>query len=239
MTSGKHLAEFIGTFALTFVGAGAIIATGGENLLVISLAHGLILAVMVAALLHTSGAQFNPAVSIALAVRGKQPWCQATSFAVVQILGGIAAAYLLKALMVPAFPYANTHIGETLGMYSDSSTPDLVSAWRVLVLEAIAAFFLMWVIMGVAVDSKNKQHAGIAALAIGGTVAADILCFGPLTGASMNPARSFGPALVVGDWTLQWCYWVGPIAGATIAAFVYDKTIKTADVYDKTVKTAE
>ena len=229
MPTGKHIAEFVGTFALTFVGGGAIIATSGENLIVISLAHGLILAVMVAALLHTSGAQFNPAVSIALATRGKQPWSQAMSFAVVQILGGIVAAYLLKATMVPAFEFANDHIGETLGKYSDSSNPELISAWRVLVLEAIAAFFLMWVIMGVAVDSKNKQHAGIAALAIGGVVAADILCFGPLTGASMNPARSFGPALVVGDWTLQWCYWVGPICGAGIAATVYDRFIGTAD----------
>jgi aquaporin Z len=229
MTTGKHLAEFIGTFALTFVGAGAIIVTSGQELLTIALAHGMILAVMIAALLHTSGAQFNPAVSIALATRGKQPWCQAMSFAFVQIIGGIAAAYLLKVTMVPAFEYANSHIGETLGKYSDSANPDLISAWRVLVLEAIASFFLMWVIMGVAVDSKNKQHAGIAALAIGGTVAADILCFGPLTGASMNPARSFGPAMVAGDWTLQWCYWVGPIVGAMIAAIVYDKTIKTTE----------
>lgn len=229
MTTGKHISEFIGTFALTFVGGGAIIVTGGENLLVISLAHGLILAVMVAALLHTSGAQFNPAVSIALAVRGKQPWCQAGSFGLVQVLGGIAAAYLLKVTMVPAFEFANNHIGETLGKYSGTAGPEMISAWRVLVLEAIAAFFLMWVIMGVAVDSKNKQHAGIAALAIGGTVAADILCFGPLTGASMNPARSFGPALVIGEWTLQWCYWVGPIVGAMIAAIVYDKTITTKD----------
>ena len=229
MTTGKHLAEFIGTFALTFVGAGAIIVTSGQELLTIALAHGMILAVMIAALLHTSGAQFNPAVSIALAVRGKQPWCQAMSFAFVQIIGGIVAAYLLKVTMVPAFEYANTHIGETLGKYSGTAGPEMISAWRVLVLEAIAAFFLMWVIMGVVVDRKNKQHAGIAGLAIGGVVAADILCFGPLTGASMNPARSFGPALVVGDWTLQWCYWVGPIVGAMIAAIVYDKTIKTAD----------
>jgi aquaporin Z len=229
MRIGKHLAECIGTFALTFVGAGAIIATSGENLLVISLAHGMILAVMVAAMLHTSGAQFNPAVSFALAVRGKQPWSQACTFAIVQVLGGIIAAYLLKVTMVPAFEYANSHLGETLGKYSGAAGPELISAWRVLLLEAIAAFFLMWVIMGVAVDSKNKQHAGIAALAIGGTVAADILCFGPLTGASMNPARSFGPAMVVGDWTLQWCYWVGPLVGATIAAVLYDTTIKTDD----------
>jgi MIP family channel proteins len=229
MKTGKHLSEFIGTFALTFVGGGAIIATGGENLLVIALAHGLILAVMIAAMMHVSGAQFNPAVSVALATRGKQSWSQACSFSVVQILGGIAAAFLLKATMVPAYSFANTHIGETLGMYSGSAGPEMVSAWRVLVLEGLAAFFLMWVIMGVAVDSKNKQHAGIAALAIGGVVAADILCFGPLTGASMNPARSFGPALVAGAWTLQWCYWVGPIVGASLAAFCYDKSITTND----------
>ena len=226
---GKHIAEFVGTFALTFVGAGTIIVCGGENLLAISLAHGLILAVMVTSLMHVSGAQFNPAVSIALAMRGKQSWCQAIRFALMQFLGGIAAACLLKATMVPAFPFANDHIGETLGIYSGTAGPELISAWRVLVLEAIAAFFLMWVIMGVAVDSKNARHAGIAGLAIGGVVAADILCFGPLTGASMNPARSFGPALVVGDWTLQWCYWVGPIAGAAVAAFVYEKTIKTSE----------
>ena len=229
MTTGKHLAEFIGTFALTFVGGGAIIATSGENLLVIALAHGLILAVMIAAMMHVSGAQFNPAVSVALASRGKQSWLQACSFSIVQILGGIAAAFLLKATTVPAYSFANTHIGETLGMYSGSAGPEMVSAWRVLVLEGLAAFFLMWVIMGVAVDSKNKQHVGIAALAIGGVVAADILCFGPLTGASMNPARSFGPALVTGAWTLQWCYWVGPIVGASLAALCYDKTITTND----------
>ncbi len=227
MTTGKHLAEFIGTFALTFVGAGAIIATSGENLLVIALAHGFILAVMIAAMMQVSGAQFNPAVSVALATRGKQSWSQAISFAFVQILGGIAAALLLKATMVPAYSFANTHIGETMGIYSGSAGPELVSVWRVLVLEGLAAFFLMWVIMGVAVDSKNKQHAGIAALAIGGVVTADILCFGPLTGASMNPARSFGPALVVGAWTLQWCYWVGPIVGASLAALCYDKIITT------------
>ena len=225
----KFLAEFMGTFALTFVGAGSIIATSGENLIVIALAHGIILAVMIASMMHVSGAQFNPAVSIALAVRGLQPWSQALWFTVFQVVGGIAAAFLLKATMVPAFEYANTHIGETLGIYSGAQGVDMISAWRVLILEGLATFFLMWVIMGVAVDQKNKQHAGIAALAIGGVVMADILCFGTLTGASMNPAKSFGPALVSGEWTLHWCYWVGPIVGAMIAAIVYDKTITTQD----------
>ncbi len=225
----KFLAEFMGTFALTFVGAGSIIATSGENLIVIALAHGIILAAMIASMMHVSGAQFNPAVSIALAVRRLQPWSQALWFTFFQVVGGIAAAFLLKATMVPAFEYANTHLGETLGIYSGSSGPDLISAWRILVLEGLATFFLMWVIMGVAVDQKNKQHAGIAALAIGGVVIADILCFGELTGASMNPARSFGPALVSSEWTLHWCYWVGPIVGAMIASVVYDKTMTTQD----------
>ena len=229
MRTGKHFSEFIATFALTFVGGGAIIATSGENILVIALAHGLILAVMASAMMQVSGSQFNPAVSIALATRGKQSWSQAMSFSIVQILGGIAAAFLLKATMVPAYSFANTHIGETLGIYSGSAGPEMISTWRVLVLEGLAAFFLMWIIMAVAVDPKNKQHAGIAGLAIGGVVAADILCFGTLTGASMNPARSFGPALATGAWTLQWCYWVGPIVGASLAALCYDKTITTND----------
>ena len=225
----KQVAEFIGVFALTFVGGGAIIVTSGQELIVISLAHGLILAVMVAAMMHISGAQFNPAISIALASRGKQSWSEAISLSIVQILGGIAAAFLLKATMVPAFEFANSHIGETIGKYSNASDPDMLSAWRVLVLEGLATFFLMWVIMGVAVDGKNVKHSGIAALAIGGVVAADIYCFGPATGASMNPARSFGPALVVSDWTLHWCYWLGPIVGAALAAFVYDRVIGTGD----------
>ena len=225
----KQVAEFIGVFALTFVGGGAIIVTSGQELIAISLAHGLILAVMVASLMHISGAQFNPAVSIALATQGKQSWSDAISLSIVQLLGGIAAAFLLKATMVPAFEFANSHIGETLGKYSNASEPDMLSAWRVLVLEGLATFFLMWVIMGVAVDSKNVKHNGIAALAIGGVVAADIYCFGPATGASMNPARSFGPALVVSDWTLHWCYWVGPIVGAALAAFVYDSVMGTDD----------
>ena len=218
----KCFAEFIGTFALTFVGGGAIIVSGGENLLAIAFAHGLILTVMVAALMHISGAQFNPAVSIALATRGKQPWSHAFNFSVAQIFGGLVAAFLLKEIIVSGCTSASENIGETIGKYSGSEGAELISAWRVLSLEAIATFFLMWVIMGVAVDSKNTQHVGIAAIAIGGVVAADILCFGPLTGASMNPARSFGPALIVSNWTLHWCYWIGPIVGAILAAMMYD-----------------
>ncbi|MDP6602408.1 MAG: aquaporin [Phycisphaerales bacterium] len=222
-------AEVIGTFALTFVGGGAIIVTEGSDLLVIALAHGLILFTMVAALLHISGAQFNPAVSVAIAAIGKQPWSRAITFMAAQLVGAVGAALLLKATFSFGWSFANEHIGETLGRYSGADGPEFISAWRVLVLEAVAAFFLMFVIMGVAVDSKNARHAGIAGLAIGLVVAADILCFGPATGASMNPARSFGPALVLGRWTLHWAYWVGPIAGAAFAAWTYHRVIGTSE----------
>lgn len=221
------LAEFIGVFALTFVGGGAIIITGGQSLLAICLAHGLILAVMVASLLHVSGAQFNPAVSTALAIIGKQSWSRAIAFSVVQLLGGIVAALLLKTTLMD--PTLGDSLGETLGRYSGTEGEEFISAWRVVVLEIIATFFLMWVIMGVAVDRSNTRHAGIAAIAIGGVVAADILCFGPATGASMNPSRSFGPALIAGSWTLHWCYWVGPIIGASIAALCYERIIGTTE----------
>ncbi len=227
--SRRLYAEVIGTFALTFVGGGAIIVTEGSDLLVIALAHGLVLFTMVAALLHVSGAQFNPAVSVAIAAIGKQPWSRAISFIAAQLVGAVAAALLLKATFSFGWSFANEHIGETLGRYSGADGPEFISAWRVLVLEAVAAFFLMFVIMGVAVDSKNARHAGIAGLAIGLVVAADILCFGPATGASMNPARSFGPALVLGRWTLHWAYWVGPILGAGFAAWTYHRVIGTSE----------
>ena len=214
------LAEFIGTFALMFVGGGAIIVTGGENLLAIALAHGMILAVMVSATMHISGGQINPAVSIALAAIGKQKPGQAGVFIIAQLLGAICAAYLLKVLMQGVFDVGN--IGATLGALTDGKDPAMTAPGFACVLEFIATFFLMFVIMGTAVDNRGVgKTAAIGGFGIGLTVAADILCFGPLTGASMNPARSFGPALIGVTWDFHWVYWVGPIAGALAAAFVY------------------
>lgn len=218
------LAEFVGTFALMFVGGGAIIVTGNENLVAIALAHGLILAVMVSATMHISGGQINPAVSIALAVTKKQPWSQAGMFIIAQVLGAVVAAFLLKTLLSDVYAAAieSTHIGATLGSLSTGESQNIMA---VLGLEIIATFFLMWVIMGTAVDNRGVgKTAAIGGLAIGLTVAADIMCFGPATGASMNPARSFGPALVAGVWDIQWVYWVAPIIGATLAAVAYHAT---------------
>ncbi|MHC5008393.1 MAG: MIP/aquaporin family protein [Planctomycetota bacterium] len=213
------LAEFVGTFALMFAGGGAIIVTGGDNLVAIAFAHGLILAVMVSATMHISGGQINPAVSIALGLVGKQPWSKAGIFIVAQVLGAVVAAFLLKTLLAGAYEVGN--VGATLGEFSRAGGENYAPI-KVLGLEAIATFFLMFVVIGTAVDQRGiGRTAAIGGLGIGLTLTAAILCIGPATGASLNPARSFGPALVAGAWTMHWAYWVGPIVGAALAAFAY------------------
>ncbi|SRR5579883_916700 len=205
--------EFIGTFALVFVGGGAIISAhdaGGAGLLAIAVAHGLILALMVTATMRISG-HLNPAVTIGfLAVRRIEPM-MAGVYIVAQLLGAIAAAYALKAL-VPADLFTAAH-----GTIQEISAS--VSWGQAFFLEAIATFFLVFVIFGTAVDPRAPQVGGFA---IGLTVAADILAIGPLTGASMNPARSFGPAVATQNFVGQFVYWVAPIIGGILAAMVYE-----------------
>ena len=219
------VAEFVGTFALMFIGGGAIIVTQGTDaaLITIALAHGLILAVMVSATMHISGGQINPAVSIGLALIKKQPWPQAGVFIISQLAGAIAAAFVLKWSLGGAFDVGN--IGATLGALTDEVAADKTNVPAALLLEAIGTFFLMFVILGTAVDKRGVGgSASIGGFGIGLTVAAVILCIGPATGASLNPARSFGPALVAGAWQSHWVYWAAPIVGAATAAFVY-KTV--------------
>lgn len=210
------LAEFIGTFALIFIGAGSII-TGGSSqlgLLGIGLAHGLTIAVMVSALGHVSGGHFNPAVSVSFAATNKMPWARAGQYVVAQVLGGFVAALLLQ-LVLPAEAVAATNTG----------TPALAEGfpqWKGVILEAVMTFFLVIVIFGSAVDARAARVGG---LFIGLTVALDITMGGPLTGGAMNPARHLGTALASGflrDW---WVYWVGPIIGGVIAAFVYTRVM--------------
>ena len=212
-------AEFIGTFALMFVGGAAIIITGGENLLTIAFAHGLILAVMVSATIHISGGQINPAVSIALAIFQKQQWSRAGLFIIAQLLGSTVAALLLYVIFNGVYETGN--IGATLGSLTraDSDHRSLPAAFG---LEVIMTFFLMFVIVGTVVDKRGVgQTIAVGGLAIGLTVAANILCAGPLTGASMNPARSFGPALIAGAWDAHWLYWTAPLVGTLLATSVY------------------
>ena len=206
------VAEFIGIFALVFIGGGAIAAAQGveSGLIIAALAHGIILAVMVSATMRISG-HLNPAVTIGfLAARRIEPM-MAGLYIVAQLLGAMAAAYALKAL-IPA------NIATAIRLGGQSVSMD-ITATQAIGLEAIATFFLVFVIFGTAVDPKAPKIAG---LAIGSTIAADILAIGPLTGASMNPARSFGPAVASGIFEAQAVYWIGPIIGSVAAALIYD-----------------
>ena len=208
------VAEFIGTFALIFIGVGAIAAdqiTGGKlGLTGIALAHGLAIGVMASAVGAISGGHFNPAVTIGLWSAKKIDMNNAIAYIVSQCLGAIAAAFLIKQA-VPADVLAAVGMG----------TPALgngISVQMGLITEVVLTFFLVFVIYGTAVDSRAPKVGG---LFIGLTVALDILMGGPISGAAMNPARHLGPALLGGGLQNLWLYWVGPIAGGVLAAQVY------------------
>ena len=207
-------AEFIGTFALVFVGSGAIMVarmSGSQaGLVEVALAHGLILAVMVSALMRISG-HFNPAVTIAfIATRRIEPM-MAAIYVLAQVIGAVAAAYALKASYPEAVFVATRGGGQAVALD--------VTGTQAFVLEVIATFFLVFVIFGTAVDQRGPKIGG---LAIGFVIAADILAIGPLTGASMNPARSFGPAVASGVFEAQLLYWAAPIVGGLIAGLLYE-----------------
>jgi len=209
------IAEFIGVFALVFVGSGTIMMARHTNsatpLILAATAHGLILAVMVTATMRISG-HLNPAVTLAFLVTRRIEPLMSAIYICAQILGAIAAAYALKAT-VPADLFAATRGG------GQSIALD-VTATQGFVLEMIATFFLAFVVFGTAVDPNTPKVGGFA---IGLTVAADILAIGPLTGGSMNPARSLGPAVASGVFEGQVVYWTGPILGAIVAAVLYDQ----------------
>jgi MIP family channel proteins len=206
------VAEFVGTFALVFVGGAAIIASQatGSGLIAVALAHGIILAVLVSATMRISG-HFNPAVTVGfLAARRIEP-VMAAIYIAAQITAAVLAAYALKALLPAALTEATRLGGQSIASE--------ISIGQAIGLEAIVTFLLVFVIFGTAVDPKAPRIAG---LAIGSTIAAGILAIGPFTGGSFNPARSFGPAIVSGIFEGQAAYWIGPMIGAIAAALLYD-----------------
>lgn len=208
------IAEFIGTFALVFVGSGAILSakiSGSPAALIeVALAHGLILAVMVSALMRISG-HFNPAVTLAFLANRRIEAMMAGLYIIAQILGAIAAAYALKATFPEAVFLATRGGGQSIALDT--------SGGQAFLLEAIATFLLVFVIYGTVVDLRGPKIGG---LGIGFVVAADILAIGSRTGASMNPARSFGPAVASGVFEAQLLYWTAPVVGALLAAFLYE-----------------
>ncbi len=217
--SAPHfVAEFTGTFALTFVGGAAIMMASHTNssagLVTVGLATGLIFAVMVSATMNVSGGHLNPSITIGMLVARRIAAPMAAVHIVAQLAGAVVAAYALKFGM-PADVFNAVRGG------GQSVALDITMS-QAITLEAIATFFLMFVFYGTAVDARAPKIGG---LAIGLTIAADIMAIGPLTGASMNPARSFGPALATGVWEGQVVYWVGPILGAVAAALVWETTL--------------
>lgn len=206
----RSAAEALAAFALVFAGCGAIItnATRGDSLgsVGVSLVFGLVIMVMVYATGHLSGAHINPAVTVAFTLTRHFPARDAVAYIAAQLAGASAGAFALLA-MWPAKP---AQLGATVPS---------VGAGTALVYEVILTAVLMFVIIAVATDVRAVGSA--AAIAIGGTVALDALFGGAITGASMNPARSFGPALASGTWTDFWIYLVGPLVGAALGALAY------------------
>jgi MIP family channel proteins len=208
--SRELLAEFIGTFVMVFAGTGAImvdrLSNGAVTHLGISLVFGAIVAALIYSLSHISGAHFNPAVTLAFWSGGFLRRSLVIPYVVAQLLGAITASGLLKISL------GNVgNLGATIPRNHD---------WvQSLVLETILTFILMLVIFGSGLD--RRAHIGFAGLAIGLTVMLEAACMGPITGASMNPARSLGPAVMGGNWPHHWLYWVAPVVGAQLAMIVY------------------
>ncbi len=206
----RAVAEGLATFALVFAGCGAIVADASYDGVLgavgIAFTFGLIIMVMVYATGHLSGAHINPAVTVAFTLTRHFPAREAVAYVTAQLVGAVAGALLLLAV----WPDEPASLGATVPS---------VGAGSAFVYEMFLTAILMFVIMAVATDTRAVGAA--AAIAIGGAVGLDALFGGPVTGASMNPARSFGPALVSGEWADFWLYVAGPVAGAALGALAY------------------
>jgi len=202
------VAEVIGTFALVFAGCGAIMVDAETDALGhvgVAISFGLVIMVMIYAVGHISGAHFNPAVTFAFALSRHFPRERVPLYWAAQLAGALGAALVLRGSLGDI-----ADVGATL----PSGTDQQAFLW-----EGVLTFFLMFVIMAVATDTRAVGEA--AAIAVGATVGLDAMFGGPVTGASMNPARSLGPALAAADFTSSWVYLTAPLLGAVIAAATY------------------
>ena len=220
----KLFVEFLGTFTLVAAGAGCICAdqylraNGQTNagLLAIAVANGLAISVMVSAVGHISGGHFNPAFTAGFWVTRRIGTIKALFYWIAQLFGALAAAFLLVTL-IPESIWRPVALG----------TPDLVpitdfTRMHAMILEAVLTFILVFVFFGTMVDPRTLAHR-LAGFAVGLTVTAGMLAGYPFTGAAMNPARAFGPALVARHWSNHGVYWVGPLFGGVLAAVIYDR----------------
>jgi MIP family channel proteins len=214
----RSIAEALGTFALVFIGVASVVekTASGANfgLLGIAVAHAIVLAVMVTATMAISGGHLNPAVTIGLLVARRTTARTALAYIPAQLIGAVLGALAVK-LLFPAPAVRATLLG----------TPSLagnIQLSQAIVLEAILTFFLVSAVFGTCVNSEAPKVGGFA---VGLVLLFDILVGGPLTGAAMNPARAFGPALVAGEWVAHIVYWVGPILGGVAAALLWEHVL--------------
>jgi aquaporin TIP len=206
----RGVAEFVGTFTLIFIGAGAAAIYGTNDIVAIAIATGLAIAVMVSAVGHISGGHLNPAVTLGFLVTRRIHPLGAVLYWIVQF-GGAACAALFIKWVLPS----------SSSPYGAPALASVVNTGKGVAIEAVLTFFLVWVVFACAADSRGAFDK-IAGLAIGGVITMGTLMAFVLTGAAMNPARAFGPELVANDWKNWWVWYVGPFAGGVIAAVVYE-----------------
>jgi MIP family channel proteins len=219
----KLVAEFIGTFTIIFIAVGSICADqylGAASQtrlgwLGISAAYGLAYAAMVVALGHISGGHFNPAVTIGFWVVKRWGTLQTIAYSIAQLLAASTAAYLIK-IILPDTTWRPVALGAPI-LAQD------FTRLHAMALEAVLTFFVVFVVFAAASDDLDGTPHHVAGFAVGLTIAMGSLLGGPFTGAAMNPARAFGPALAAPHWQNQGVYWVGTLFGGTIAAFVYER----------------
>ena len=210
MRGPRLAAEAIGTFALVFIGAGSAAVNAWSNGAVthvgVSLAFGCVILVAVYALGHVSGAHINPAVTVSFWIARRFPGREVAPYVLAQLAGATTAGLLLRTVLGKSAEFA--------------ATRPAVAPGAALGVEIMLSFLLMLVVMAVATDARVSGE--VAGLAVGFVVMGDALMGGQLTGASMNPARSFGPALATGIWDAHWVYWIGPLIGMAFAVPAYD-----------------
>jgi MIP family channel proteins len=213
-TGKAAVAEFVGTFALVFFGAGSVILSlnGQLDLVGVALAHGLVIAVMVFQMAHLSGGVFNPAIQVTLWVTGRVSGSRTAVAVGAQFGGAIVGAFMLR-FLVP----------RSLFDAAAGGTPQLgvgISPGKAILMEAVGTFFLVWAVFATMIDDRSR-FPDTAGFTIGLTITFGILALGPYTGAAFNVARWFGPALAAGQWA-DWYVWiVGPVAGGVLAGVTY------------------
>jgi aquaporin TIP len=208
------VAEFLGTFFFVFVACAAVVLSGGREIGLVALAHAVVYAVAVTTMMPVSGGHLNPAVTFAVWMAGRLEGRRAAGYVVVQVVGAVAAAFLVSRL----YPLGAVE-ASSVGVPRIGPETTLTAA---IILEAVLTALLVSAVFGTAVSSHAHRIGGFA---VGLTLLPAFLVAGPLTGGALNPARAFGPALVAGDWHGHLAYWIGPLLGAAVAGLLWAKVL--------------